>query len=873
VNPNERLQMLSRSLPSILTNKEDLFAYRYDASIDRQWPLAVFLPKDQNELKAGLKEILKLKFPITCRGAGTGLSGGAVPATNSIVVGTSRLRQILEIDIPNRIARVAPGVVNLKLSQAVARHGLSYAPDPSSQRICTIGGNVAENSGGPHCLKYGVTTHHLLGATILLPKNNEVAILGGYAIDSPAYDILALICGSEGTLAPIIDVTVKLSPQIKHQQTLLAVFDTVEAACQAVSKIIASGIIPAALEMIDRLTISAVEQVIKAGYPENAEAVLLIEVDGPPSSLAPQTRKIKEACKKLATEIRIAKDQKERTLLWRGRKEAIGALGKIAPNYYIQDGVLPRSALPNVLPAIKNIAEKYQLQIANVFHAGDGNLHPVILFDQKQEGTVSKVVAAGTEILSLCVQAGGSITGEHGIGLEKRHAFGLLFTLQDLNLFKSIKLAFDPHSLLNPDKIIPMPSSCLEGGRKPRTLGSQHSQPKALPLKTITPSAPEKQLQEQIKTAINDKQSLTITGLNSWTQNDSTPDKSTLSLNQAKTHFAAIKGYNPQDLTISVGCFLPLSDLKQTLDQNNQRLPLHSPFGTESIGGLLGIRTGGGHRRPGHGSARERLIALTFISGEGHIHKMGSRVAKNVAGYDIPRLLLGSRGTLALNLEASFQVIPKQSGQSRVITAELAAIERLCEALVQSPIPWTGLTVLNAEALPHLHPGKPGPWGLIVGYEGEPEALAAAMQAVEKLCKKEICEIESFEGEAHEDIWTRLDRLPGALRESHPIWRRLHTTETGSIDTLIKGVPRGTPATARRLCGIVDLFYEPTYNITRTITYPKGTWLRQLRPWRPSIECATLSSSVRDLTRGIKNAFDPHSIFPSIFGEKNHASN
>lgn len=863
-----QISTLKAKIPGLLTERADLFAYRYDASIDRAWPAAVFLPKNQEEYVSGLRHIFEVGLPVTCRGAGTGLSGGSVPSDNAVVVGTALLRTIFEEELPNRLARVAPGVINLALSERTAHAGLHYAPDPSSQKTCTIGGNVAENSGGPHCLKYGVTGHHLLGATIVLPKNKERLSLGGKAMDPPGYDVLSLICGSEGTLAPLIDVTVKLTAIQAETRTMLAVFNEVTAACEAVTRILGLGVIPAALEMIDRLTISAVERVIQAGYPSDAEAVLLIEVDGFQESVDEQVASIEEACQGLATSIRLAQDGDERALLWRGRKQAVGALGQLAPNYYIQDGVLPRSKLPELFPTIASIGDKYGLPIANVFHAGDGNLHPVILFDRKKEGEVEKVIEAGTAILKACVEAGGTITGEHGMGLEKRHAFGLLFTKEDLTLFEAIKAAFDPDSLMNPGKIAPIPGACLEGGRKARVFDVRHEAPSPLPMKRLLPSPEEKDLQEQIAVARGAGAPLVIKGHDTW---QCLGAKGAQVL-RCPESFCGPRDYSPKDLVITLGCGTPVRELGPILAEHSQQLPLLQAYGDQgTVGGLLGMRPGGGHRRPGHGSLRERLVALRFLTGAGQIHQSGTRVAKNVAGYDLPRLLLGSRGTLALGLEATFQVAPKLPGESLRISGELESIEALCEELATRRIPWLGLTVLNAEATALLFPEcAEDHWSLIVGLEDRERAVKAALKSVEEKPLLRGCELQRYSGPDHEALWDSLDGMPGALKDRFPTWQRLHTTGTEAIATLIRGVPRGTPATARRLCGFVDLYFPVSSDMDRRVSYSEESWLRQLYPWRPSLECARLSRAHRDLFRSLKAVFDPDSLFPSLLGEEKH---
>ncbi|HXH26225.1 MAG TPA: FAD-linked oxidase C-terminal domain-containing protein, partial [Vicinamibacterales bacterium] len=404
----------------------------------------------------------RFDVPVVPRGAGTGLSGGAVAAVGGIVVALTRMKRILEIDVINRIAVVEPGVVNLDLSRAVEPYGLFYAPDPSSQRACTIGGNVAENAGGPHCLAYGATTNHVLGVEVVL-ADGSVAWLGGRNRDVPGYDLTGAFVGSEGTLGIATKVVVRLAPIPESTRTLLAIFDRIDDASNTVSQIIAAGIVPSALEMMDRNIIAAVEPVLHAGFPLDAEAVLLIEVDGLEESTAEHADAVESICRaNAAREVRIAADAPDRERLWAGRKTSISALGRLYPNYYVLDGVVPRTRLVDVLRQTYAIAEKYGLAVANVFHAGDGNLHPNLLFDERDPGVTGKVLAAGAEIMRLCVDAGGSITGEHGVGLEKRDFIGWIFDDDDLRVMSSLKVAFGAHERYNPCKAFPTHRGCGE---------------------------------------------------------------------------------------------------------------------------------------------------------------------------------------------------------------------------------------------------------------------------------------------------------------------------------------------------------------------------------------------------------------------------
>jgi glycolate oxidase len=387
-----------------------------------------------------------------------------------VVISTVRLNQILEIDTVNRQAWVGPGVVNAHLSRAVAAGGLHYAPDPSSQNACTIGGNVAENSGGPHTLKYGVTTNHVLALEVVLP-DGEIIQLGGAAPDSPGYDLVAAFVGSEGTFGIATRILVRLTPTPEGVRTALAIFDSVTDASRAVTEILARRITPAAIEMIDQVTMRAVEAFIHAGFPLDAAAVLLVEVDGFEEDLDPQAARVVEACQAMgARQVRLAQDDAERMKLWKGRKQAFGALGRLAPNYYTHDGVIPRSKLPEVLDQIYRIGEQHQVMVASVFHAGDGNLHPVILFDERQPGALARVQAASDAILRLVIQVGGALSGEHGIGCEKIDYMGLLYSEADLDQFRRLRDVFNPSGLCNPGKVVPAPGRCVElgwGQRRP----------------------------------------------------------------------------------------------------------------------------------------------------------------------------------------------------------------------------------------------------------------------------------------------------------------------------------------------------------------------------------------------------------------------
>jgi len=469
------LSELRAALPAhaLLVEAEALRPYECDGlSAYRQVPLAVCLPDSLEQARAVLRACKAHGVPVVARGAGTGLSGGALPLANGVILSLARFNRILAIDPANRLARVQPGVRNLAISEAAAPHGLYYAPDPSSQIACSIGGNVAENSGGVHCLKYGLTVHNVL-ALKMLTMDGELIELGLAALDSPGYDLLALMNGSEGLLGVVVEVTVKLLVKPERAQVVLAAFDSVEAAGAAVADIIAAGILPAGLEMMDNLSIRAAEDFVHAGYPTDAAAILLCELDGANAEVSEQIMAVREVLLKAgASEVRTAADEAQRLKFWAGRKGAFPAVGRISPDYYCMDGTIPRKHLAFVLRRIAELSAQYGLRVANVFHAGDGNLHPLILFDANQPGELKKAEGFGTDILTLCVEVGGTVTGEHGVGVEKLDATCSQFAPAELAQFHAVKAAFDPAGLLNPGKAVPTLHRCAELGRM-RVSGGQ----------------------------------------------------------------------------------------------------------------------------------------------------------------------------------------------------------------------------------------------------------------------------------------------------------------------------------------------------------------------------------------------------------------
>ena len=440
----------------------ELLTYQSDGLVRlREQPAVAVLPDTVDQVQQVVRLCHRSKVPFVARGSGTGLSGGALPHPDGVLLVMTRLNRVLDIDIPNQRITVEPGVLNLEVTRRVASEGYYYAPDPSSQVICSIGGNVAENSGGAHCLKYGFTVHHVLGVEAVLP-DGELVHLGGEALDSPGLDLLGVLVGSEGTLAVVTKVTLRLLRRPEAVQTLLAAFDSTDAAGNAVSDIISAGIIPAAIEMMDRTTIRAAEAAVHPGFPD-AEAVLIVELDGPKSEVAVLFSQIEAVCARNdGWGVQVARDEAQRGRIWMGRKAAFAAMGRISPSYYVQDGVIPRSRLPEVLRRIRQLEIDSGLTIGNVFHAGDGNLHPLVCYDEAVAGQAELAEQVATEILTYCLDVGGSLTGEHGIGADKACHMPKMFTFEDLDTMQLVRAAFDPDQICNPGKLFPTPRLCGE---------------------------------------------------------------------------------------------------------------------------------------------------------------------------------------------------------------------------------------------------------------------------------------------------------------------------------------------------------------------------------------------------------------------------
>jgi D-lactate dehydrogenase (cytochrome) len=640
---------------NVLSKPDELLVYECDGlPHHKHRPRAVVFPSSTEETSAVMRELARAKVPFTPRGAGTGLSGGALALNSGVVIEMARMRRILKIDAENRLAVVQPGVVNLHVSRAAAAHGLYYVPDPSSQPTCTIGGNIAESAGGIHCLKYGTTTDHVLGCRVVL-AGGDVVDLGGAGFEVPGYDLLGTFVGSEGTFGIATEATLRLLRIPPAVRTLLAVFDEVNDASHAVSAIIAAGVMPAALEMMDGEIIRAVEaSTLAAGLPPDAGAALLIELDGIEAGIDVEVERVRSICLEYgARSCRNARDDAERKLLWAARKGAFGAIGRISPDSMIQDAVVPRSRLPEVLGAAYEIAARYQLRIANVFHAGDGNLHPLICFDSRFEDQVMRVREAGRELMEVCVGAGGTITGEHGVGLDKRELLPLVFSDADMNAMLSVRAAFDPLGICNPGKIVPMLRGCGEGRAIAETSATVVV---ASPRQPVSKSVSIEELSEVVRLANR----VVPAGAMTWLPEDADHIVSTAGLNQIIEH-------EPADLIAVAQAGVTLTDFNAKLAENGQWLPLDPPDdGRATLGGI--VATGlAGAQQFGYGRPRGCVIGMKVVLADGSVIKTGGRVVKNVAGYDLSKLFTGSYGTLGVIAELNFKLRPRPECESTVI--------------------------------------------------------------------------------------------------------------------------------------------------------------------------------------------------------------
>ena len=666
--------LLSRG--QVFTDRASLISYEADGGLDKGMPEGVVFPHSTGDVVRIVQWAAEHTVPLIARGAGTGLSGGAVADRGGIIVEFSRMNTILDIDEHGRTAMVEPAVINLVLDEQVKTKGLYFPPDPASQRASTIGGNVAENSGGPHCFKYGVTTNYVIGLDVVLADGCSVRV-GGRALDYPAYDLCGLITGSEGMLALITSICVRLVRDPAAVKTMLAVFDSVEQAGIAVSAIIATGLVPATMEMMDQKIIRIVEEFAHAGLPTEAQAILIIEVDGYPASLDLQIEEVASLLQMHGgRNLRIARSADERNQIWFARKSAAGAVTRLTPAYYTVDITVPRSRLTETLLEVNAVCDRYGLRVGYVFHAGDGNLHPLVLIpDSQDRHLMERVHNAGREMVELAVQKGGSLSGEHGVGIEKRQFMSLMYTDAELAAMWDIKQVFDPNNLLNPGKVFPL-SGSDDRGIDPEqgthkghpyygrgiTAGVESSSINTGPLADIVTPTTTEEAAEALLAATQDQRSVYIGGSTSV---PATHRRAGMVLSTVRLR--GIKTYAPDDLYITVGAGTPLIEIQSFLASEQKQLPLATAWQEATIGGLVATNLNAPLRMR-YGPIRDLVLCATVVLADGRVIRTGRPVIKNVAGYDLTKVFIGSHGTLGLFSDITLKIaVPPRARRTLLV--------------------------------------------------------------------------------------------------------------------------------------------------------------------------------------------------------------
>jgi glycolate oxidase subunit GlcD len=652
------LSSLKSILPKgqVFMDRASLVAYEADAGVDKGLPDAIVFPHTADEVARVISWASEHRVPIVARGAGTGLSGGAVADRGGIIIEFSHMDRLLDIDIHGRSATVEPALINLRLDERAKTHGLYFPPDPASQRASTIGGNVAENSGGPHCFKYGVTTNYVIGMEIILANGQRIHI-GGHALDYPEYDLCGLITGSEGMLGLITSITVRLLRMPPGVKTLLAIFDSVEQAGDAVSAVIATGFVPATMEMMDQQIIRMVEPFAHAGLPLDAGAMLIIDIDGYPASIDEQMDEIATILQEQqGYGLHIASNEEERARIWLARKSAGGAIARLVPSYYSIDITVPRSRLAEILTEVNKICERYNIRTGHLLHAGDGNLHPMLLIPEPEnQELMQRIHAAAGEIIQCSVEMGGSLTGEHGVGMEKREHMSLMHKPAELMAMWDVKQVFDPNNILNPGKLFPPPkhndTGPFAGYIKDYPFNKQAHELSIHPGETFAPTTAEEAAQGLLELAEAGK-SVRIHGSEHAKLNAAKAASILLSTHR----LSGIKTYAPDDLYITVGAGTPLADIQEFLAQDSRQVALASPWPEATIGGLVASNTNAPLRMR-YGSVRDLVLSTTIVLASGNIIRTGRPIVKNVAGYDLTKAFVGSHGTLGLIIDITLKLM------------------------------------------------------------------------------------------------------------------------------------------------------------------------------------------------------------------------
>jgi len=702
----------------VIIDPIELLTYERDASLDRGIPDAAVFPETTDDVVKLVTWAIESNTPIVARGAGTGLSGGAVAEHGGVIVCFSRMNRIVEFDEAGRSVVVEPGVVNQVLDETVKAKGLYFPPDRASGRTATTGGNIAENAGGPHCFKYGVTTNYITGLEVVL-ASGEIVMMGGRALDYPEIDFVGLMTGNEGTLGIITQASARLLRNTLAIRTALVSFDSVEFAGAAVSAVIAAGLTPATMEMMDRKIMQILEEYAHAGLPVEAGAALIIEADGYPESVDLQMEEISSILRQHhAREIRIAQTPEERDRIWYGRKSAAGAMARLAPAYYLVDGTVPRSKLAETLADINAEIERNHLRVGYVFHAGDGNLHPFILVDNPADPELmQKILAVGKRVMQICVAKGGSITGEHGVGSEKRHYMPLMYSPEELAVMGEIKQLFDPHQRLNPGKIFP------------HTLLDLIPQPAVSSPSPATPFAPAtvEEAAEAIRAWASERKTMRIEG----GRTKSAFLAGTDAVLQTK-RLSGIKTYALEDLYVTVGAGTPLVDLQSELARNKMCVAFASPWSAATVGGIVSANFNAPLRMR-YGGIRDLVLAASVVLPDGRELRTGRPVVKNVAGYDLTKLFVGAHGSLGLVTEVSFKLTPLPRARATMVVLAESLSDALASGarLLRLSLVASALLLCQGSLLP----GLPSPYALVYTVEGLPGDVAAEMAQARAMLK------------------------------------------------------------------------------------------------------------------------------------------
>jgi len=687
----------------LLLSSAQLAPYESDAlTAFKAKPAAVVLPETAEQVIRTVQVCYRDKIPFVARGSGTSLSGGSLPIEGGVVIGLNRLTRILSLDPKERIAVVEPGVINWAVTTAAAPYGLYYAPDPSSQQICTIGGNIAFNSGGAHCLRHGMTSNHVLGLKAVL-ADGEVVDLGGRSLENTGPDFTGLFVGSEGLFGIALEITLRLVRRPERYRTLLASYPSLTAAGDTVSRIIAEGFLPGAIEIMDRLAIQAAEAAVHAGYPREAEAVLIVELEGETVEVEPEFERLSELVRKSgADELRVAQNDDERARIWKGRKSAFSAVGRLSPDFIVQDGVVPRSRLGDALNRIQTLSAEYGIRVANVFHAGDGNLHPLILFDGREAGALERAEQLASCILTMCIELGGSITGEHGVGMEKREHLEKMFQPADMQVMYELRQSMDPDQLSNRGKMLfypgmapgnagILPASALAGSGAPFASGAIEVR-SIDELQGLIAGATAPQLFRGAGTKP------ALSGSDPEIRSGSNHRASILDLSR----LSGIVEYEPSEFTITALAGTRVADIEQLLAEHGQFLPFDPVLAAR--GATLGGTVAAAGRGPSSlrfGGVRDFLIGVRFVDGHGRLIRGGGKVVKNAAGFDFPKLMVGSAGSLGALVELTFKVFPRPEAylSLSVETGGLSESLDLISKLAATPVEFEAIDLVPPDRL------------------------------------------------------------------------------------------------------------------------------------------------------------------------------